>query len=407
MIKRPTFFALVLAAAMSAAVIAPVAVPTPAHAAAKTVSAKVGKPLQEAQKLAKQRKITAAIAKAKEAQAISGKTKYEEFVVNDFLAYLYTQRRDYRNAAHAYEAALNSGQAPASSVPQRIKTLAQLYYQVHDYNKAITFARRYQKQVHADAGMELMIAQAYYQQRNYKQTIVAAQEIVNRKEALNLILSSAYHINDSAAIKRTLFTLTSYYPNHETWNRLIKNVQSRGGLDDQMNLALQHMELNLGLFTTGDQYFNLGKLALALNIPGDSQHILELGFQKKLLGSAPGGRDQRLLKLAKDTVVKDKAGLDQRAEQAQASSEPKADIYLGLTYASYGQYDKAVAAIKAGLAKAGSDANSVDDAQIALGRVYHMQGKTAAARSAFRAVKGSDAAKDLARMWLIAMAQGH
>ena len=42
-------------------------------------------------KLAKERKLTAAIAKAKEAQAISGKTKYEEFVVNDFLAYLYTQ----------------------------------------------------------------------------------------------------------------------------------------------------------------------------------------------------------------------------------------------------------------------------------------------------------------------------
>ena len=82
-----TLLAAASALLFTGAVVLPVGVaiaPTAAEAKA-SISAKVGKPLHEADALAKAKNFSGALAKAKEADAVPGKTPYEEFVVKDFL----------------------------------------------------------------------------------------------------------------------------------------------------------------------------------------------------------------------------------------------------------------------------------------------------------------------------------
>src|SRR5690606_21311228 len=74
-----------------------------AYAAKNTVSAKVGKPMKEAQDMVKADNLKGALAKVKEAQAISGKTPYETKTVNEFLAFVAIKQTDFSTAARAYE----------------------------------------------------------------------------------------------------------------------------------------------------------------------------------------------------------------------------------------------------------------------------------------------------------------
>ena len=405
---RPSIFVLIAVVLLGGGMIGGVTLPTPAQAA-QTVSAKVGKPLQEAQALAKAGNYNGAIAKAKEAQAITPRTAYEDFVINDFLAYVYTSKKDYKNAITAYEAALKS--APAAEKGKRIKTLAQLSYQIRDYGKTITYANRYLKEIGPDASLQLLVANCYYQQRSYQQALTSSKAIIDSadsagrapsKAALALYLSSAYQLKDSASVKRALFRLVELYPTDGYWTALIKQVSGQG-LSDYTSLDLRRLQLRLNLFKTGDEYFNMAKLAFALNLPGDAKVILEQGFQKKLLGSAPGERDQRLQKVVIEAAAKDLAGLQATDAAAAAGTSGDADILAGQKYASFGQYDKAITAINRGLArKTNGVVANPDQAKLELGRVLLQAGKTESGRKVLQSIKTEGGTRDVARLYLIA-----
>ena len=63
-----------------------------------------------------------------------------------------------------------------------------------------------------------------------------------------------------------------------------------------------------------------------------------------------------------------------------------------------GQHERGLGVITQGIAKGGL--RRPDDAQLHLGQVAWRAGKADAAKAAFSAVKGSDGAADLARLWL-------
>ena len=94
----------------------------------QTLRKEIGVPLQEAQNLAKAKKIKEANAKYKEAAAVPNKTAYETYVLGEMGAYIALQGKDYAGAARAYESTLESGQVPAAQKADRVKLVAQLNY---------------------------------------------------------------------------------------------------------------------------------------------------------------------------------------------------------------------------------------------------------------------------------------
>ncbi|MCK7472984.1 MAG: hypothetical protein MZV49_04865 [Rhodopseudomonas palustris] len=77
--------------------------PTAAFAQQAKVSKKVGDPLAEALALAKKGQYAQALTKLKAADAVAGKTAFEQFKINETYGFIYSQQRNYAAAAAAFE----------------------------------------------------------------------------------------------------------------------------------------------------------------------------------------------------------------------------------------------------------------------------------------------------------------
>src|SRR5688572_26713385 len=112
--SRASLIALSLVLAAGIVGVDAVVAPQPALAQQKapTISPKVGKPLQAAQELLKKKQFKEAVASAEQAAAVSGKTPYETYVVNEILAIAYISSGQLAKGTTAWEASLATGQMP-------------------------------------------------------------------------------------------------------------------------------------------------------------------------------------------------------------------------------------------------------------------------------------------------------
>src|SRR5690606_30014226 len=119
---------------------------------------------------AKKGRFGEALEKLKAADGVSGKTAYEQYLVNEAYGFVYLKQRKYSAAAAAYEKNLNSSAMPADKVTGRVKQLAQLNFQSpQNLKKVIEYANQYLKAVGGqDAQMQAMLGQAYQLSGNDK-----------------------------------------------------------------------------------------------------------------------------------------------------------------------------------------------------------------------------------------------
>lgn len=377
---------------------------TAVHAAQQQVSAKVGKPLQEAQKLAQQKKFKEAAAKVKEAAAVSGKSEYEEKVVNEFTAFVAMNTKDYATAAKAYEATLGSSLLTKEELPQRLQVLAQLNYQMKQYGKAETFAGRYLKEVGYSADLALLQGQAQYVQKNYEGAEKTMAELIKRsatpkEEWLKLLMSCQHQLQRRNDVIKTLEQLLTRYPSKAYWGDILAYVQSTPGATDRTNLEVYRLkQQTAGL--EAEEYMEMAELGLALGQYGEALAVLQAGFDSGVLGkNGSTGRDQRLMTLAKGQAQEDRAGLPALAKEAAAAPTGEALVRVGEAYLNYGQYAEAEKAILDGIAKGG--VKSADEAQLHRGIALLKQKKNADAVKAFQQVPAGSPLNQVARLWAI------
>ena len=136
----------------------------------------VGKPLKDGAGRHRQEAVGhGAPRRSRQAQAVQPRSAFEDYKINELLWYVYLQQGRNADAAKLLEQQMASGQMPAGERTQRTKTLAQLYFRANNYGKAIQVANDYLKAVPGDRDMQMMVAQGYFQQKNYKGAIAAAR----------------------------------------------------------------------------------------------------------------------------------------------------------------------------------------------------------------------------------------
>jgi hypothetical protein len=158
------------ALAAGAVVVVAVALPVNTAFAAdkpQQPSAKLAKPLHDAQEDLKAKKWTDAITKIKEADATAGKTAYDQHVINDFFANAYINTQSYGDAAKYIELELDDGFTTEQEKPQKLRALAELNYQVKNYDKVIEFGNRSLKNQDEER-MRTLVGQAYYLKGDFK-----------------------------------------------------------------------------------------------------------------------------------------------------------------------------------------------------------------------------------------------
>lgn len=378
-----------------------------AYAAKESVSAKVGKPLQEAQGLVKANDLKGAMAKIKEAQAISGKSAFEEKTITEFMAFVALKQGDYATAAKAYEDLLKSSPDP-QQLPLRLKTLTQLNYQNKNYPKAIEFGNRYLKEVGNDVDIALLVAQSYYIQKDYPNTLTATQGLIKTAQAagqpvkenwLQLQMSSLHNLGRDDEVAAVLEKMLASYPTKQYWKDMLQIVQSRSNLGDRGKVELYRLKRAAEVLES-DEIVEMAEICMAIGVPGDAKSVLEAGFASGELGKgAAKERENRLLNLARTQSTEDQKTIESQAKQAATAPAGDLDTKIGEAYNTYGQPDKAVEAIKRGLQKGGVTAP--DEANLHLGQALFASKRNADAAVAFKAVKSDSKYAQLARLWAI------
>ena len=393
------------ALAFSGAVVATGALLVPSVAEAQQkIGPKVGVPLKAAQEAIQKKNWNAALAKIKEAQAVQPRTAYEDYKINELLWYVYLQQGRNADAARVLEQQIASGQMSANERVQRNKTLAQLYFRAENYAKAIQVGNQYLKSVPGDQDVQILVAQAYFQQKDYKSAAAAADRIVKSgqrpsEDLLQLMLRSNYELKDQAGTTKALEQLLTYYPSPDTWSRLLDGYIEKTNHDHEL-LALYRLAEDVGALTKPRQYLDMAQALFVSGFAIESERIMDKGLAANVFTGEDLVRAQRTRDTAKRKADEDRKALP-GADKALASAKTAEAAYnIGKLYFSAAEYAKAVAAMSKALTLPGLP--DADDANMEMGVAYARLGKKADAIKAFDAVKDPGFA-EVAGLWKLHM----
>lgn len=393
----------------------PLVVPSVAYAAEEPkVSAKVGKPLQEALAAGQKKQWDIALGKLKEAEATEGKTDYDQFKINELYGWAYSNTKKFSDAAAAFEKTLDSTYLAADEKDQRVKQIAVSYLQAKQNTKAAEYIQRWLKSHPNDTDMGAYLAQLQYQQGQYKQAVDTIQGVISTSEKagqtpkedwLKIMLGAGTKAQDNqgsqnAVVLKSLEKLVRYYPKPIYWETLLAGM-SQQRVSDIFSFELFRLMLDTGTLKKPDDYVEYAQLASkAFFLPGEAQSALEAGFGTGLLGKDQDKeKHERLLATNKQAAANDKATLAEQDKKAKQSATGQLDVALGEAYLSYGQYSQAIEAIERGLKKGG--VKNPDQGQIALGIAYLRNNQREQARAAFRAVKEDSELGRIASLWAL------
>jgi tetratricopeptide (TPR) repeat protein len=373
----------------------------------QTVSKELAKTLKEAQDALTAKKYPEALAKLKDAEGNPKKTPYDEHIINELAGVAYARTNNYPEASKAFEAEINDGFLDEKEVPGRVKAVAQIAYQLKNYDKAIEYGNRAIKGGYADEEMKTLVGQSYYLKGDFKGTLKYYDSLIDsqlkagqtpKDEAMQLALSACVKLNDADCTTKELERLVEYHPKTEYWQQLLYSLRSAPNMSDKSTLQVYRLMSEVDVLKEPNDYTEMAQLAIEQGNPGEAQRILEKGFQKNVF-TDPRTKDKnnRLLESAKKAAQTDLASLPKVEKDADASSTGDKNVGVGLAYLGYQQYDKATDQLNKGLTK-GSVRNEAE-AHLLLGIAQLKSGKKDDAVKSFKAVKGDPSLERLAELW--------
>jgi tetratricopeptide (TPR) repeat protein len=374
-----------------------------------TISQGIVKPLKAGQDALNAQKYDEAIAKLKEADAFAKKTPYDQHVINQLLALAYYKNGDLPDAQKAFEALVNDGVTEQSEMPARLKAVAQVSYQLKDYDTAIEYGNKAIQAGFEDDDFDVMVGQGYYVKNDYANTLKFEQDLVDRdikagkkppEQSLKLWLSACVNLQDNACTTRSLEKIVAYYPSPEYWKQLLYLLaqDKSNSSSDKMTLQFYRLMSDLDVLGRPEDYTEMAQLALEQGSPGEAENVLEKGIQKGVFTDTRNkDASQRLLADAKKAAATDQASLPKIEKDADSAATGDKDIGVGFAYLGYGQYDKASDLLAKGLTK--GHVKSEPEARLLLGIAQLKAGHKEEAVQTFQAVKGDPTLERLAGLW--------
>jgi len=358
----------------------------------------VGKAMKEAQDLAKAHRWREAIAKAREAEAVPGKSGSDAAVINQFIAYAAMQAGDYSTALATYDRMISAGQVDRTT---GLKTAMQLALHMGNASRAMQYAN----QLGGDTGGvgKLAFASIYYQQGNYRQVIQMLRPGAESAgaEQLEMLRSAYYKVGDHDGAQFALELLVRQSPTPEHWRDLLRGLEQRPGLTDHQLLDIYRIKNGVGAMAGENDYTLLAKLALQFNVPNEALQVLSKAFKAKIL---TGDRSQRLMDVAAAAAAKDQAALPQTDARAAAAPDGEADIKLGEDYVAWNRPADAIRVIQRGIKK--DKLKDPDEAKLRLGQAYLAAGNRGEAQHMFNSIARSSNQSPIARVWAMYSPRG-
>ena len=376
--------------------------------AQEAVRGEIGRPLQAARDLIKARKYSEALAKLREADAVSNRNANENFLLEQMRASAALSAGDNGQAIKAIQYLVNSGRLSESQQAQYAGSLASLYYREKDYKDAAQWAGRALRSNPSDGAMRSLQIQSYYlagdlagASREALEDVQAAEKAGRTppEDRLQLLANIASKTGDRAAYVAGIERLVAYYPKKEYWVDLLRRLEAKPGFSNRLTLDLYRLRAATKTLDSPNEVVEMAQLALQQKQAGEAKKLLDEAFASGLLGKgAEAERQKRLLALATERAAEAPAQLKQAEAEALASADGSDLVNVGFAYTGLGQFDKGIALMQQGIKQ--GKLKRVDEANLHLGIAYLRAGQKAKARETFKLVSGTDGTADLARLWM-------
>lgn len=373
------------------------------------VRPEIGKPIQQAGDLIKANRGREALAKVREAQAVSNKTAYEQYLINRVLGLASAKAGDPATAARAFESVIASSAVPDGERRQFLAAAAGQYYAAKEYGKAADLSGRYLRDGGGDRSVRTIYVQALYLGGNYSAAAKAlsadidADEHAGRtptEEQLQMLANVYNQQKDSAGYARALEKLIAHHPKKDYWLSALHSVVTVPGYSDRLGIDVARLKIATGTMRTSNEYFEAVQTSLHDGFPIEAQKIMEKGYAAGLLGTGPEAeRHKRLKALVDKDLAEDKKTIAQEEAAGIAGKDGKTLLNDGFNYVLHGKTAKGLEMMEQGV-KLGSGLKRPDHAKMQLAYGYHLAGQNQKAIQIYRTVQGQDGAAALSRLWI-------
>jgi hypothetical protein len=372
-------------------------------AKAEGVRPEVGKPLQAAQALIKQRKGREAMAEIAKAEAVPSRTAYENQIIAQMKAAAASAAGDNDATIRSNTALLESGKVSGREAVPLLQGIAVAYYNKKEYGEAAKWTQRYFREGGSDPAMRTILLQSYFLGND----CAAVNKMVGNEESrrpteeeLQILANCYLRQRDTGGYVGAIEKLVVFYPKKEYWTDLLSRVQKKPGFSDRLGIHVFRLRLATGNLTTAADYMEMAQLAVQAGVPAEAKMVLEKGYASGILGTGKEAeRHQRLRDLVNKAIAESQASRANDEREALAAKEGDGMVKVGLNYVYEGKADKGLPLIEHGIKKGGL--KRPEDAKLRLGEALLVAGRKQQAVQTLREVRGNDGAADIARLWVL------
>ena len=317
--------------------------------------------------------------------------------------YIYFAEEKYPQSIDAYEKVLAIEDIPESMEATTLYTLAQLQFQVENYEGAVDHLGRWLDSANNPGpGPFVLLGQAYYQLGKYKEAIVpveralqvaAAREHAPKENWYSLLRSLYFETENYPKLVETLSFLVTKFPQREYWLHLAAAYGEMG--QERRQLATYELAYEQGYLTDGREVLNLAQLLLQSDVPYRAGTILEKAIASERVESS--AQNWRLLSQAWILAHEDAKAVEALTKAASLSNDGELDARLAQCHANLDHWESAVRSVNSALKKGVSDPHEL---HILAGMAFYELENFSGAKESFREAQKSPDGRKVASQWL-------
>jgi hypothetical protein len=312
--------------------------------------------------------------------------------------------QNWPDAAAAADALIAMDGVSAAEKNNYRRTLASIYAQQRQPDKAISYAQEAMKGGATQRDYELLFSM-YQLKGDCPNSLANLDKALGGKPANETQLKTKnlcyFKANDSAKRTPVVEDLVRRFPKKQYFTDLL-GLYGDLKLDDRAMLNIYRWGFDRDLLEREADYVAYANAALSSGSSAEANRALEKGVKSGAVNVKDAtSRTARLVESTKKISTDDKAKIPQLDKEARAGKNGETDVAVAAAYYGTGEYAKAVEALQRAMQP--ERVNRVkrpDDANMLLGIALTKTGKKADAEKAFTAAKADPRMAKAASLWL-------
>ncbi|MES2257309.1 MAG: hypothetical protein V4724_02265 [Pseudomonadota bacterium] len=344
-----------------------------------------------------------------QAAALPNLTPYESYALNQVRVQVGSASSDNALLLPALEAMIESGRMAPKDKLNFIEAMGNTLYMAKDFDKAIAWFKRYETESGDAKKQRGSMIRAYFFKNDFstakaelKKDLDAHQKagVAPTLDELTLLGNIGIKSKDTPTYLEAVEQLVKYYPTDAYWSDLLNRTRGKSTYATRLDLDMLRLKKAAISKLEGDDYVDLGELALLGGFYTEAKKALDTGFEAGLLGTGPdAAKHKKLRDQANKGAADDAKNIGSGEAAAMKSKDGVGLVNLGYVYVTMDQFDKGLDLMQKGIAK--GVAKNPEDARLRLGYAYALAGKKEEATKILETIQGADGRGELARYWLL------